>query len=209
MLQRKPGCPCGGGCPRCQEEALMQTKSKANAQGDKYEPKANRLAEEVMRMPEPMLQRQVKPEEKGGGNSCEVSITPVESLVLKQFGNTNLTWAGQIRASTFGVGILTVRSSVLEALEEPQIKLKEIVDASKPMTFDCTSKCTIDKDIGFDNFAIAEPFMYQKTEGYVTIQIRTTNKSPSQMSTELTASVNWSGSKYQSQKVVESKCRPK
>lgn len=31
MLQRKHSCPCGGGCPRCQEEALMQTKSKANA----------------------------------------------------------------------------------------------------------------------------------------------------------------------------------
>ncbi len=64
MLQRKHGCACGGGCPRCQSQALLQTKLRIGEPGDKYEQEADRVAEEVMRMPEPKLQRQVEPEEE-------------------------------------------------------------------------------------------------------------------------------------------------
>ena len=62
MLQRKPGCPCGGGCPRCQE--LLQTKLKIGEPGDKYEREADRIADEVMRMPETSVRRQIEPEKE-------------------------------------------------------------------------------------------------------------------------------------------------
>ena len=60
LLQCK--CACGGGCPRCQaeqdlEEALpIQTKLKISKPGDKYEQEADRIADQVMRMPEQGLQ---------------------------------------------------------------------------------------------------------------------------------------------------------
>jgi len=62
LLQRK--CACGGGCPRCQDEQGIQTKLKISEPGDKYEQEADRIADEVMRMPEPSVQRQVELEEK-------------------------------------------------------------------------------------------------------------------------------------------------
>ena len=62
LLQRK--CACGGGCPRCKEELGIQTKLKFSEPGDKYEQEADRIADEVMRMPEPSVQRQVEPEEE-------------------------------------------------------------------------------------------------------------------------------------------------
>jgi hypothetical protein len=62
LLQRQ--CACGGGCPRCQDELGIQTKLKISEPGDKYEQEADRIADEVMRMPEPSVQRQVEPEEE-------------------------------------------------------------------------------------------------------------------------------------------------
>lgn len=50
-IQRKPNCPCGGGCPRCKNNLTIQTKLKINELGDKYEQEADRVAEQVMRMP--------------------------------------------------------------------------------------------------------------------------------------------------------------
>jgi hypothetical protein len=51
LLQRQ--CACGGGCPRCQDELGIQTKLKISEPGDRYEQEADRIADEVMRMPEP------------------------------------------------------------------------------------------------------------------------------------------------------------
>jgi hypothetical protein len=62
LLQRK--CACGGGCPRCQDELGIQTKLKIGEPGDKYEQEADRIADEVMRMPQPSVQRQVELEEE-------------------------------------------------------------------------------------------------------------------------------------------------
>ena len=57
IIQRKPTCPCGGGCPRCQQgELLIQTKLRIGAPNDKYEQEADRIADQVMRMPEPQAQ---------------------------------------------------------------------------------------------------------------------------------------------------------
>jgi hypothetical protein len=59
LLQRK--CACGGGCPRCQDELGIQTKLKISEPGDKYEEEADQIADEMMRMPEPSVQRQIEP----------------------------------------------------------------------------------------------------------------------------------------------------
>jgi len=61
-LQRK--CACGGGCPRCKDNLGIQTKLKIGEPADKYEQEANRIADEVMRMPEPSVQRQTELDEK-------------------------------------------------------------------------------------------------------------------------------------------------
>ncbi|QZZ18778.1 DUF4157 domain-containing protein [Leptothermofonsia sichuanensis E412] len=56
ILQRQ--CACGGGCPRCQNS--VQTKLTINEPGDQYEQEADRIADEVMRIPESIIQRRVE-----------------------------------------------------------------------------------------------------------------------------------------------------
>ena len=51
MLQRK--CACGGGCPRCRGGTPVQTKLAIGDPGDAFERDADRIADEVMRMPDP------------------------------------------------------------------------------------------------------------------------------------------------------------
>ncbi len=56
MIQRSPGCACGGSCPTCkdeEEDIQIQTKLKIGAPNDKYEQEAERVADRVMLMPEP------------------------------------------------------------------------------------------------------------------------------------------------------------
>lgn len=65
-LQRKPACACGGGCPRCEAAG---SGLKIGEPDDAYEREADRVAEQVMRMPEPALQRQEDME----GNDGEVA----------------------------------------------------------------------------------------------------------------------------------------
>jgi hypothetical protein len=52
LLQRQ--CACGGGCPRCQENLGIQTNLKISEPGDVYEQEADRIADQVMRMPDPV-----------------------------------------------------------------------------------------------------------------------------------------------------------
>lgn len=57
-LQRSSLCACGGGCPRCKHEKLpIQPKLKIGAPDDQYEREADRVADQIMLMPEPGLQR--------------------------------------------------------------------------------------------------------------------------------------------------------
>jgi peptidoglycan hydrolase-like protein with peptidoglycan-binding domain len=53
MLQRKLGCACGGGCPRCKNKLAIQAKLTVNQPGDRFEQEADRMADAVMRMPGP------------------------------------------------------------------------------------------------------------------------------------------------------------
>ena len=48
IVHRAPGCACGGGCPHCN---AIQTKLKIGAPNDRYEQEADRVADQVMRMP--------------------------------------------------------------------------------------------------------------------------------------------------------------
>jgi len=55
-------CPFGGACHTC--PARVQAKLTVNKPGYKHEQEADRVAKQVMRMPEPRLQRQVEPEDE-------------------------------------------------------------------------------------------------------------------------------------------------
>jgi hypothetical protein len=53
-VQLESLCPCGGGCPRC--NGAIQEKLKIGQPNDIYEQEADRIADQVMRMPEPAVQ---------------------------------------------------------------------------------------------------------------------------------------------------------
>jgi len=55
--------PFGGACHTC--PARVQTKLTINRPGDKYEQEADRVAERVMRMPEPYIQKEAAVPERG------------------------------------------------------------------------------------------------------------------------------------------------
>ena len=55
-------CTCGGGCLRCL--GVIQPKLTISQPNDKYEQEADRMADQVMRMPVSHLQRQIEPEEE-------------------------------------------------------------------------------------------------------------------------------------------------
>lgn len=56
-LQMKPICACGGGCPSCQSKSAIQAKLSISEPGDIYEQEADRIADQVMQMPDPALAR--------------------------------------------------------------------------------------------------------------------------------------------------------
>jgi len=64
VLQRMSACPCDGGCPLCEGDMVIQPKLRIGEPGDRYEREADRVADEVMRMPEPKMQRQVDEEQE-------------------------------------------------------------------------------------------------------------------------------------------------
>jgi len=64
VLQRKSACPCGGGCPLCEGNMVIQPKLRIGKSGDRYEREADRVADEVMRMSELQVQRTPDEEEE-------------------------------------------------------------------------------------------------------------------------------------------------
>lgn len=52
-VSRKAICPCDGGCPRC---LPIQKKLRIGEPDDEYEKEADKVAEQVMRIPDPVLQ---------------------------------------------------------------------------------------------------------------------------------------------------------
>lgn len=100
LVQRK--CACGGSaglsgeCTECQKEKLVgenaplvQPKLKISQPNDKYEQEADRVADEVMRMPEPKVQRQVGVEEKEDVETIQAKpiASKITPLVQRQIGS--------------------------------------------------------------------------------------------------------------------------
>ena len=56
MIQHKASCACGGGCPACQNRLPLQAKLKIGQPNDEYEQEADRVADQIMRMPNPQIQ---------------------------------------------------------------------------------------------------------------------------------------------------------
>jgi hypothetical protein len=59
ILQRRCACGNSGTCSECQSKQgeMLQTKLRISEPGDKYEQEADRIADEVMQMTEPPVQR--------------------------------------------------------------------------------------------------------------------------------------------------------
>ena len=57
LVQAKSSCACGGDCPRCAGRLPIQTKLRVSETADVHEQEADRVADQIMRMPEPTLQR--------------------------------------------------------------------------------------------------------------------------------------------------------
>jgi hypothetical protein len=75
LVQRKASaCACGGGCPRCLEAEGIQAKIKIGAPDDKYEREADKMADRVMRMSEPHIQRQSSDKQQ-----VELQATPLNA----------------------------------------------------------------------------------------------------------------------------------
>ena len=77
LLQRQ--CACGGNCPRCQEKLGIQTNLRISKPGDQYEQEADRLADQVMRIPEPSIERLIEPEEESVRRKAIPNPTPLNS----------------------------------------------------------------------------------------------------------------------------------
>lgn len=83
ILQTNSACACGGGCPRCHSKLPIQTKLAVSQPGDVYEQEADRVAEQVMRMPAPALQRTCA-SCSSGGSTCPECEAEKESLVQRR-----------------------------------------------------------------------------------------------------------------------------
>ena len=54
-IRRQPACACGGGCPRC--SGIIQPKLTIARPYDRYEQEADRVADQILRMPDSEIQR--------------------------------------------------------------------------------------------------------------------------------------------------------
>jgi len=83
LIQRKAGCACGGGCPNCAEEEpaqAIQAKLTVSTPGDPYEQEADRVSDQIMRMPDTLIQRQCE--------SCSNTSRSEHSLSIQRYSNT-------------------------------------------------------------------------------------------------------------------------
>ena len=66
------------------KSGTLQTKLRIGPPGDKYEQEADRVADAVMQMPEPQLQRQVEPEEEEEALQSKPLVNQITPLVQVQ-----------------------------------------------------------------------------------------------------------------------------
>jgi len=97
LLQR--ACACGGpsgvdgSCTECkgkrltgEQRPLVQAKLNVSRPGDRYEQEADRIADQVMRMPAPQVQRQAMPEEEEEDETLQMKplSTQITPLVQRE-----------------------------------------------------------------------------------------------------------------------------
>jgi len=84
FIQRKSSCACGGTCPNCQTGQRVQTKLKIGAPNDIYEQEAERVADQVMRMPDQLIQRQELPEKEMEDGEDLVQTKPLTTTITQR-----------------------------------------------------------------------------------------------------------------------------
>ena len=72
------------GNPLVSQPPLVQAKLTINQPGDRYEQEADRVADEVMRMPEPQVKRQVDPEEEEETLQTKPLAAQIAPLIQRQ-----------------------------------------------------------------------------------------------------------------------------
>lgn len=93
-IQRK--CACGGTCAHCSghdDEAHVQTKLTVGAPDDHYEREADRVADQVMRMPETQIQRQTTIEEEEETIQTKPLSAQITPLVQRKTSPNQVTTA--------------------------------------------------------------------------------------------------------------------
>ena len=85
LIQRKENaCPCGGGCPKCLRTLGVQAKLQIGAPNDKYEQEADRVADQVMRMPDPKEQKNSPAKANGNGTNTGLSVNKADVPIQRQ-----------------------------------------------------------------------------------------------------------------------------
>jgi uncharacterized protein DUF4157 len=88
LLQRQ--CACGRTCPSCKDEAAgLQTKLAISEPGDEYEQEADRVADQVMRMPATAVQRTVETvplQRRARDTAIPDGVPPIVGEVLRSPG---------------------------------------------------------------------------------------------------------------------------
>jgi hypothetical protein len=78
LMSKQGACACGGECPRCKAGAL-QAKRAATTPGDGYEREADRMAEHVLRMPDPARASETPRTAHGAAAKAKASSASTES----------------------------------------------------------------------------------------------------------------------------------
>jgi hypothetical protein len=90
VIQRKVGCACGGGCAECKEELdehNVQPKLTISTPGDPFEQEADRIADQVMRMPQPE-----HPDPDGHKSTRRDEIIEIAQIQSKSLDGTAGRW---------------------------------------------------------------------------------------------------------------------
>lgn len=82
IIQTK--CACGGGCPACIGSHMLQAKLTIGQPDDKHEREADRIADQVVHAPDPLIQRRVYQEEDEGPLQTKPIADQITPLIQRQ-----------------------------------------------------------------------------------------------------------------------------
>ena len=84
LIQRKSSCACGGGCPKCLGTIGIQAKLRIGAPNDVYEQEADRIADQVMRMTEPKVQKTSQANTNSNGTNTRLLVSKADVPIQRQ-----------------------------------------------------------------------------------------------------------------------------